>query len=346
MMLCLALRSSPEQVYQRARRQFTDDEISEGFAAAHGLALPSQLRQMIRDAGPRPARRVPARCCPHRPRPIRIQRWSARRVGLLLLTVPAGRAAGQGLGLRAGQQRPHHHPAADRQAWTAAEPEPLWLQAQSVPSASLVPCVELAASGWRLPAPTSETAGRIHPRPRPGRQPGARRAAHRDLRHQPARPRCHPSGQGCGTTSGPSATTDRFAATWYDQFPGGCVTSRLRLNDRHRRHLRHPGPTRPRVHHPPGPPTGPRRAFQRATAPRPASFEMTSTAGLDKQTSHWMPTRARPTDLPSRLVERRSKERRTSSDLPIMSRFPTVYSSDTSSSQKAPDRSSVLGWND
>ena len=23
-------------------------------------------------------------------------------------------------------------------------------------------------------------------------------------------------------------TTDRFVTTWYDQFPGGCVTSRLR----------------------------------------------------------------------------------------------------------------------
>jgi tRNA A-37 threonylcarbamoyl transferase component Bud32 len=36
MMLCLALRASPERVYQRALRQF-----SEGFAAARGLALPS-----------------------------------------------------------------------------------------------------------------------------------------------------------------------------------------------------------------------------------------------------------------------------------------------------------------
>ena len=51
MMLCLALRSSPRQVYQRARHHFTDDEISEGFAAAHGLALPSQLRHLIRTQG-------------------------------------------------------------------------------------------------------------------------------------------------------------------------------------------------------------------------------------------------------------------------------------------------------
>ena len=52
MMLCLALRSDPELVYQRALRQFSVAEISEAFAAARGLALPSQLRRMLRDAGP------------------------------------------------------------------------------------------------------------------------------------------------------------------------------------------------------------------------------------------------------------------------------------------------------
>jgi tRNA A-37 threonylcarbamoyl transferase component Bud32/membrane-associated phospholipid phosphatase len=36
MMLCLALRSSPEQVYQRAQVQFNTEEITEGFAAAAG----------------------------------------------------------------------------------------------------------------------------------------------------------------------------------------------------------------------------------------------------------------------------------------------------------------------
>ena len=51
MMLCLALRSDPELVYQRALRQFTVAEISEAFAAARGLALPSQLRRMLRDQG-------------------------------------------------------------------------------------------------------------------------------------------------------------------------------------------------------------------------------------------------------------------------------------------------------
>jgi tRNA A-37 threonylcarbamoyl transferase component Bud32 len=48
MMLCLALRSDPERVYRRALQFFTVEEVSEGFAAARGLALPSQLRRMLR----------------------------------------------------------------------------------------------------------------------------------------------------------------------------------------------------------------------------------------------------------------------------------------------------------
>jgi tRNA A-37 threonylcarbamoyl transferase component Bud32 len=51
MMLCLALRSRPEAVYQRALRQFSVEEITEGFAAARGLALLSQLRHMLRAQG-------------------------------------------------------------------------------------------------------------------------------------------------------------------------------------------------------------------------------------------------------------------------------------------------------
>jgi tRNA A-37 threonylcarbamoyl transferase component Bud32/membrane-associated phospholipid phosphatase len=82
MMLCLALRSSPEQVYQRALRQFSVGEITEGFAAARGLALPSQLRRMLRGQG-RDVHAEFIRLLPAPPRPIPIQRWSLRRIGLL-----------------------------------------------------------------------------------------------------------------------------------------------------------------------------------------------------------------------------------------------------------------------
>src|SRR5207248_5178534 len=51
MLLCLALRSTPERVYQRALLQFSAAEISEAFAAAQGLALPSQLRRALMKEG-------------------------------------------------------------------------------------------------------------------------------------------------------------------------------------------------------------------------------------------------------------------------------------------------------
>src|ERR687886_1404676 len=81
MMLCLALRSSPELVYRRALLLFTAEEICEGFAAARGLALPSQLRHLLRAQG-RNLHAEFTRLLPTPPRPIRMQRWTARRVGL------------------------------------------------------------------------------------------------------------------------------------------------------------------------------------------------------------------------------------------------------------------------
>jgi membrane-associated phospholipid phosphatase/tRNA A-37 threonylcarbamoyl transferase component Bud32 len=86
MMLCLALRASPEVVYRRALGQFTVEEITEGFAAARGLALPSQLRRMLRAQG-RDVHAEFLRLLPAPPRPIPIQRWTLRRVGLLAAVV-------------------------------------------------------------------------------------------------------------------------------------------------------------------------------------------------------------------------------------------------------------------
>ena len=95
MMLCLALHSSAEQVYRRALRQFSVEEISEGFAAARGLALPSQLRRMLRAQG-RDLHAEFTRLLPAPPQPIRVQRWSARRPGRHAARHGAGRPAGPG----------------------------------------------------------------------------------------------------------------------------------------------------------------------------------------------------------------------------------------------------------
>jgi membrane-associated phospholipid phosphatase/tRNA A-37 threonylcarbamoyl transferase component Bud32 len=83
MMLVLATRSSPQQVYERARLQFNDDEIAEAFAATHGITMPSQLRQWMREQG-RDLHKEFLKLLPERPHPISTQRWSIRRVGLLL----------------------------------------------------------------------------------------------------------------------------------------------------------------------------------------------------------------------------------------------------------------------
>jgi tRNA A-37 threonylcarbamoyl transferase component Bud32 len=230
MMLCLGLRSSAEQVYRRALRQFSVEEISEGFAAARGLALPSQLRRMLRERG-RDLHAEFLRLLPARPRPIRIQRWSARRIGLLLLvaSLTALLAVLFPMVLVNNDQTTT---LLNVSSLDCDQPEPLWLQAQAVPSASLVPCVSSLPAGWRLvdasegPSPSavrdgwsrftlakylvgsldvrlSATCDLTGATQRPSDQPGAQRYERTD--------------QG---SSGP-------AATWYTVFPGGCVTAQL-----------------------------------------------------------------------------------------------------------------------
>jgi tRNA A-37 threonylcarbamoyl transferase component Bud32 len=227
MMLCLALRASPERVYRRALQFFTVEEITEGFAAARGLALPSQLRRMLRAQG-RDLHAEFVRLLPRPPRPIRVQRWSARRVGLwvllLALVVLAATYSGVFFDNKEAVQTPLH--STDL---SCGDLEPLWLQAQAVPSASLVPCVRYLPVGWSV-AEVAVNNGRsviTLDHDRAG-------AAALVVRLTAA---CDPG----GAVEGPSATagvrhfqriqspTGEFTATWYDRFPGGCVTSRLHL---------------------------------------------------------------------------------------------------------------------
>ena len=83
MLLVLALRSDPGHVYQRALRQFTVQEISEAFAATRGLTMPTQLRRMMRAQG-RDLHAEFLKLLPEPPKPIAIQRFSTRRIGLTL----------------------------------------------------------------------------------------------------------------------------------------------------------------------------------------------------------------------------------------------------------------------
>jgi membrane-associated phospholipid phosphatase/tRNA A-37 threonylcarbamoyl transferase component Bud32 len=86
MMLVLGLRSDVETVYQRARRQFSDEEIAEAFAATRGLTMPTQLRRMLRQRG-RDLHAEFLALLPYRLPPVRIQLFSWRRVALTLATL-------------------------------------------------------------------------------------------------------------------------------------------------------------------------------------------------------------------------------------------------------------------
>ena len=100
---------------------------------------------------------------PERPRPIRIQRWGARRVGLLLLMVPLAILLALSVQfVLVNNDRTLTPLRVD--SLGCREMEPLWLEAQSVPSASLVPCVRLRGQpDGDSAAPTSGTAGRSSP---------------------------------------------------------------------------------------------------------------------------------------------------------------------------------------
>lgn len=88
MMLVLALKSDAETVYRIAVRYFTPEEIAEAFAATRGVASPTQVRVLLK----RDARDLIAefrRLAPAHD-PIRIQRWSFRRLVVTLWIAALG----------------------------------------------------------------------------------------------------------------------------------------------------------------------------------------------------------------------------------------------------------------
>jgi membrane-associated phospholipid phosphatase/tRNA A-37 threonylcarbamoyl transferase component Bud32 len=225
MMLCLALNSGAEQVYRRALRQFSVEEISEGFAAARGLALPSQLRRMLRAQG-RDLHAEFIRLLPAPPQPIRVQRWSARRIGLWAAIVLILAVAAANWTPLLGYQRAIQAPLGAH-ALGCGDLESLWLEAQSVPSASLVPCIRSPLAGWTV-AQVAVNDGRSvvtldHDRAGPNAVV-LRLTAACDLAGAVQAPSPAPGVrryQHAGRRAG------EFRATWYDLFLGGCLTYQL-----------------------------------------------------------------------------------------------------------------------
>jgi tRNA A-37 threonylcarbamoyl transferase component Bud32/membrane-associated phospholipid phosphatase len=224
MMLCLGLRSTAERVYRRALRQFTVAEISEGFAAARGLALPSQLRRMLKAKG-RDLHAEFIRLLPAPPHPVSIQRWSARRIGLLALMAWLLVQ----LGIPLIDYSLNNYPAMTTRTYNfgilaCTDLEPLWLMAQSVPSASLVPCVDSLPAGWSVGGVTvndGRSVIRLYDRPGPDAAV-VRLSADCDV-------------QGAKLVSSSQPETRRYmriegqapqtSVTVFEVFPGGCVTT-------------------------------------------------------------------------------------------------------------------------
>jgi membrane-associated phospholipid phosphatase/tRNA A-37 threonylcarbamoyl transferase component Bud32 len=88
MMLVLALRTDAERVYAHALSNFSEDEIAEAFAAARGVASPTQLRNNLKQDG-RDLLAEFRRMAPEREQ-VSIQRWSVRRVLLTIGVLFAG----------------------------------------------------------------------------------------------------------------------------------------------------------------------------------------------------------------------------------------------------------------
>jgi membrane-associated phospholipid phosphatase/tRNA A-37 threonylcarbamoyl transferase component Bud32 len=148
MMLCLALRSDPRLVYERALRQFSVEEITEAFAATRGLAMPSQLRHMLRAQG-RDLHAEFLGLLPEKPAPISIQRFSLRRLGLALLVL-CGLLVVVPLLVNWAVQTDRVNTSLYTSDLGCDDQEALWLMAQAVPSAGAVPCVQLEPDGWSL----------------------------------------------------------------------------------------------------------------------------------------------------------------------------------------------------
>jgi tRNA A-37 threonylcarbamoyl transferase component Bud32 len=218
MMLCLALGSTPEKVYDRAVRQFSVADIGEAFAAARGLALPSQLRRALRDKG-LDLHADFIRLLPTAPRPVSIQRWNPRRIALWVIVVLVAVLLFQNrsaLTLDDESTTELHITSLGCREWT-----PLWLEAQAVPSATLVPCVRSLPTGWQFKRADVKNgkAQYVMDHDRAGDNALTVRLS----RH------CNVRGGATEVKTGdvrirrfqPPATG--HTQTWYDVFPGGCA---------------------------------------------------------------------------------------------------------------------------
>ena len=146
MMLVLALRSDAQTVYEKALAYFSPEELSEAFAATRGVASPTQLRNFMKRDG-RDLLEQFRSFVPER-RPVTIQRWSFRRIGLILLTLVVVFAAGAfSLSLFFPSRGDVSTPSCDAN-------RTMIVMAQAVPTAEQLPCIQSLPLGWSLTGAT------------------------------------------------------------------------------------------------------------------------------------------------------------------------------------------------
>jgi len=143
MMLVLALRSDPDHVYEKALEYFTAEDLSEAFAATRGVASPTQLRQSMKQDG----RDLLARfreLAPQR-KPIAIQRWSFRRVALIVGAIAV-------VSISLSLAIPLFFPTRGAVLPANCDAERTMITfAQAVPTATKIPCAAELPVGWNMP---------------------------------------------------------------------------------------------------------------------------------------------------------------------------------------------------
>jgi hypothetical protein len=224
MMLTLALSSTPELVYERALEQFAPEDIAEAFAASRSVTIPTQLRARVRADG-RDLIAAFRRRAPER-RPIPIQLWTVRRaaltaavLGLAAAAVLLANAYFRSAGLVAS--------GTSGSTPRCGDVRRLAIVAESVPTASYVPCLGPLRPGWsdRAFAPES---GQTRFELRSDRDTSHPVAVHLTAAcNTAAATPTTPRAPGVRTYLRLRSIDPRYAGSIIDAFPGGCITYAL-----------------------------------------------------------------------------------------------------------------------
>jgi len=171
------------------------------------------------------------RLLPAPPRPVRIQRWSIRRAALWAGVALAGFLLVTNIpGLVRGNFTPDTELPATSLGCRSLEG--LWIEAQSVPTAALLPCVRPLPLGWTLARANGGSGRSVITLDNDRAGTGALQLT--------LTARCPAGGAtqvrsvipGVRRFAARQTAGGGFSASWYDLFPGGCVTILLHSTSR------------------------------------------------------------------------------------------------------------------